>query len=32
MKEYFDQDALLFPIEEIESRVSLRDYDFFLTG
>lgn len=32
LKEFFDQDALLFPIEEIENRVSLRDYDFFLEG
>jgi len=30
LKAYFDQDALLFPIEEIIQRVDSRDYRFFL--
>ena len=30
LKAYFDQDALMFPIEEIVERVKKRDYRFFL--
>mgnify|MGYP006110429573 FL=1 len=30
LKAYFDQDALMFPIEEIVERVNKRDYRFFL--
>ena len=30
MKAYFDQDALMFPIETIVDRVEKRDYRFFL--
>lgn len=30
LKNYFDQNALMFPIEEIVDRVEKRDYRFFL--
>ena len=30
MKRYFDQDALLYPVETISAHVNARDYDFFL--
>jgi hypothetical protein len=30
LKRYFDQDALLFPIETIIAKVEERDYRFFL--
>ena len=30
LKAYFDQDALMFPIETIVDRVEKRDYRFFL--
>jgi len=30
LKAYFDQNALMFPIEEIVDRVDKRDYRFFL--
>ena len=32
LKDYFDQDAFLFPIEEIISKVEDRDYRFFLAN
>ncbi len=32
MKKYFDQDALLFPIETIIMKVEERDYRFFLAN
>jgi hypothetical protein len=32
LKKYFDQDALLFPIETIITKVEERDYRFFLTN
>lgn len=30
LKEYYDQDGMLFPSSEIANRVDLRDYNFFL--
>lgn len=30
LKEYFEQDALLFPVEEIVNKVQVRDFRFFL--
>lgn len=32
LKDYFDQDALLFPIEDIIAKVEDRDYRFFLAN
>ena len=32
LKDYFDQDAFLFPIEEIIAKVDDRDYRFFLAN
>ena len=30
MNHYYNQNALLYPIQEIESRVAMRDFNFFL--
>ena len=30
LNHYYNQNALLYPIQEIESRVAMRDFNFFL--
>ena len=32
LKSYFDQDALLYPIETIIEKIEIRDYRFFLAN